>query len=146
MALNCSWTPACARRLGIFLLRSRAHQPSSIFWWFQQTPLCRDVRAIFLRPALDQSRCNDREVTTEHATLVTQEACDYQGVHAEGLPDLRHQTRESGSSDAASDVRSEQVGALDVDPAEFFIWHSHKHPDVSIAWGLAPLCQKKWHH
>lgn len=58
---------------------------------------------------LVQSRCNDREVTKEHASSVTQEACNYRGVHAEGLPVLQRQTRESGPLNAVSDIRSEQA-------------------------------------
>ncbi len=36
----------------------------------------------FLRPVLVQSRCNDRELTKEHAASVTQEAGDYLGVQS----------------------------------------------------------------
>lgn len=55
-----------------------------------------------------------------HAASVTQGVCDYQGVHVEGLKGQRHLIHESGSSDAASDVRSEQVGAQHHDGAYAF--------------------------
>ncbi|AHW19984.1 hypothetical protein CFSAN000658_16230 [Salmonella enterica subsp. enterica serovar Abaetetuba str. ATCC 35640] len=61
---------------------------------------------------LVQSRCNDREVMKEHAASVTQEACDYRGVHAEGLSGQQHQTRENDSLNAVSDVPSEQAAEL----------------------------------
>ncbi|EOY67334.1 hypothetical protein H253_5634 [Klebsiella pneumoniae KP-7] len=51
---------------------------------------------------------------------MTQEACDYQGVHAEGLPILRHQTHESGSLTAVSDVRSKQADEQHHDGAYVF--------------------------
>ncbi len=63
----------------------------------------------FLRPVLVQSRCNEREVMKEHAASVTQEACDYRGVHAESLSGQQCQTRESDSLNAVSDVPSEQA-------------------------------------
>ncbi len=47
-------------------------------------------------------------------------ACDYLGVHAEGLPVLQRQTHESGSLTAVSDVRSKQADEQHHDGAYVF--------------------------
>jgi hypothetical protein len=63
---------------------TQSPQPSSIFERFNRH---RDVwRSRFSCGQRWSKVAVYREVTKEHAASVTQEACDYQGVHAEGWP------------------------------------------------------------